>query len=378
MHNYQQYEPEELAADVSFQRWKLYDAPVEREFWESWLRQNPDKRDLVDKANGVLLSLNALYEQPLAADSLFSDEDVKTEINRLYQSLANRDEERAPRWTIRRSLRTWPYSLAASIAMLLGVLGWYAFSRLDARPEITPTYGALTKRVTSPWRIISNTTDKPMAIRLPDKSTVALTPNSQVRYPEQFTKNERDVYLLGEAFFTVTKDPDKPFYVHTDVLTTKVLGTSFTVQANRGQKIGKVIVSTGRVAVSKQVAGREPLEKVTRPEGDVVLTPNQQVTVSDASNQLVVSLVDDPSLLDPALKEKFFRYRKTAMADVFAELEQAYGVDISFDKEALKNCYLTASIVDEPLYDKLDLICRTINATYRRVGTQIIIEGSGC
>lgn len=377
MHDYRQYEPEELAADVSFQRWKLYEAPVECAFWENWLRQNPDKQDLVDKAYGVLLNLNTLYEQPLTDDSLLSDEDVKTEINRLYQSLADRDE-RAPRWVVQRSLRSWQYGIAASVALVLGVLGWYAFSQLDAQQEVTPTYGALTKRVTSPWTIISNTTDKPMQVRLPDESTVALKPNSQVRYPEQFTKDERDVYLLGEAFFDVTKDPNKPFYVHTDVLTTKVLGTSFTVQANKGQKVGKVIVSTGRVAVSKQIEGKESPVKATKLEGDVVLTPNQQVTVSEASSRLVVSLVDDPTLLEPAIKEKFFRYRKTAMADVFAELEEAYGVDISFDKEALKNCYLTASIVDEPLYDKLDLICRTINATYRRVGTQIIIEGSGC
>jgi ferric-dicitrate binding protein FerR (iron transport regulator) len=378
MHTYRQYKPEELAADLSFQRWKLYDAPIEREFWENWLQQNPDKRDLVDKANGVLLSLNALYEQPLATNSLLSDEDVKTEINRLYKSLADREEKRAPRWTVLRPFQSWQYGMAASVALILGVIGWYAFSQLDARPETTPTYGALTKRVASPWRTISNTTDKPIEVRLPDESTVALKPNSQVRYPEQFTKNERDVYLLGEAFFDVTKDPNKPFYVHTDVLTTKVLGTSFTVQAKKGQKAGKVIVSTGRVVVSKQTEGKESLAKESKQEADVVLTPNQQVTVSDASNQLVVSLVDDPSLLDPASKEKFFRYRKTAMADVFAELEQAYGVDIQFDREAMKNCYLTASVVDEPLYDKLDLICRTINATYRRVGTQIIIEGSGC
>jgi ferric-dicitrate binding protein FerR (iron transport regulator) len=378
MHDYRHYEPEELAADVSFQRWKLYDAPVEREFWENWLQQNPDKQDLVDKAFGVLLSLNALYDRPLADESLLSDEEVVTEINRLYQSLADREEKRAPRWTVLRSFQSWQYGIAASITLVLGVLGWYAFSQLDSRQEITPTYGALTKRVASPWKTISNTTDKPMEVRLPDESMVALKPNSQVRYPEQFTKDERDVYLLGEAFFDVTKDPNKPFFVHTDVLTTKVLGTSFTVQANKGQQAGKVIVSTGRVAVSKQTEGKESLAKESKQKADVVLTPNQQVTVSDASNQLVVSLVDDPSLLDPASKEKFFRYRKTAMADVFAELEQAYGVDIEFDREAMKNCYLTASVVDEPLYDKLDLICRTINATYRRVGTQIIIEGSGC
>ncbi|QKZ14777.1 FecR family protein [Spirosoma sp. KUDC1026] len=378
MHDYRQYEPEELAADVSFQRWKLYEAPVEREFWENWLRENPDKQDLIDKAQSVLLSLNTLYQQPLADESLLSDDDVKTEINRLYQSLADREADRSPRWVVQRSFQSWQYGIAAGVALVLGVIGWYAFSQLDSRQAITPTYGALTKRVASPWKTISNTTDKPMQVQLPDESTVALKPNSQVRYPEQFTKNERDVYLLGEAFFDVTKDPNKPFYVHTDVLTTKVLGTSFTVQANQGQKVGKVIVSTGRVAVSKQVEGNELPLKTSRLEGDVVLTPNQQVTVSEASSRLVVSLVDEPSLLDPSIKEKFFRYRKTAMAEVFAELEEAYGVDISFDREALKNCYLTASIVDEPLYDKLDLICRTINATYRRVGTQIIIEGSGC
>ena len=48
-----------------------------------------------------------------------------------------------------------------------------------------------------------------------------------------------------------------------------------------------------------------------------------------------------------------------------------------YDEAHLRHCPVTATLTDEPLYGKLDLICRAIEARYEVIDGQIIISG-GC
>ena len=83
---------------------------------------------------------------------------------------------------------------------------------------------------------------------LQDGSTVILEPGGEFRYNEKFL-NPREVYLSGDAFFEVTKDASRPFLVYANEITTKVLGTSFRIKANQGEKEIVVAVKTGKVSV---------------------------------------------------------------------------------------------------------------------------------
>ncbi len=85
------------------------------------------------------------------------------------------------------------------------------------------------------------------------------------------------------------------------------------------------------------------------------------------------SLIADPALLDMPIQKQSFNFKGTPIKEVFAALENSYGVKILFDAEVMKNCYLTASLSDEPLFEKIDLICRTINATHEQLDASIII-----
>ena len=59
-------------------------------------------------------------------------------------------------------------------------------------------------------------------------------------------------------------------------------------------------------------------------------------------------------------------------------LNRAYDIEIAFDTSALSGCVLTSSFYDEGLYDRIDVICTAIGATYRIVDQQIVIESQGC
>ena len=81
----------------------------------------------------------------------------------------------------------------------------------------------------------TNNSNKPQIITLSDGSSVLLQPNSKLSYPKIFTGNERKVYLSGEGFFEISKNPKKPFFVYANEIVTKVVGTSFRVKAYSDQ-----------------------------------------------------------------------------------------------------------------------------------------------
>lgn len=278
-----------------------------------------------------------------------------------------------PQTTLETKIRRLPVvfyrNLAAAAVLILGInLGWkYVIRELvipDQSVAISTTVQSVDKR---------NTSNKPLRVALSDGSTVTLRPGGQLRYPETFAGNRREVHLTGEAFFEVAKNPDKPFLVYANGMVTKVLGTSFTIIAHKGQPTAQVVVRTGRVAVFRQTEARQ-----AEPTPDLVLIPNEKATFYKAESRLVKTLSDDPVLLRPQAARTQFAYNDTPMAEVFRELEEAYGVDIAFDAQSLANCTLTANLGTQPLPVKLNMICLSIGAVYRIDGTRIVVSGRGC
>jgi transmembrane sensor len=372
MHDYRNFEPEDLAADPLFQRWKLVNDPEAGAFWKAWLVQNPDKKELVDKAGYLLHKLDELVDQSLLERLQISEDEIKEEIQRLHGSLGENQRGDSGRWFVNR----WPYGIAASVLLLLGVFGWAVIDRPTEKKPVT--YQELVAQAADPLTEVINNGTEPMRVKLPDGSAIRLHPKSQVSYANPFSANKREVYLAGEAFFEVAKDPTKPFYVYANRLVTKVLGTSFTVQAYEGARQARVVVRTGKVSVfaRNQEAAADQKEDYTL--GGIVLTPNQQLVLSAEERRLVKSLVESPALLERPDQPEAFSFKRTPMAEVFHTLEQAYGVRIVYDEELMKDCYLTAALADEPLFEKLDLICRTINASYEQLDAHIIISSKGC
>lgn len=66
---------------------------------------------------------------------------------------------------------------------------------------------------------------------LPDGTIVHVNSESAILYPEEFKGSTRTVYLLGEAAFKVTENPECPFIVRTGDMAVTALGTEFNVSA---------------------------------------------------------------------------------------------------------------------------------------------------
>jgi transmembrane sensor len=110
----------------------------------------------------------------------------------------------------------------------------------------------------------------------------------------------------------------------------------------------------------------------------LILKPNEQVTFNRKSLNMVTKTVQKPVLLNLLAESQDLEFRRTPLADVFAALEKTYGIRIQFDPKTISHCTLTAKLGDEPLHEKLDLICAVVNARYETRGNVVAVTSEGC
>ncbi|TLU99442.1 FecR family protein [Dyadobacter luticola] len=366
MPNYRNFLPEELAADTSFRKWILFNDPVQEALWLEWLELNPDKTDVVNKAKDFLAVTEEGFDQ-------ISDEEVANEIYRLSHAIGEKKAQKSSIWMWFKP--NW-YHMAASVLLLI-FAGWW-FNKQTTSQQQSDQYKAILSQINEPLVEEKNTSDKAKLIILEDGSSVLLQPASRITYPKKFESGKREVFLNGEAFFEVAKNPDKPFYVYARTLATKVLGTSFKVSAFDEEREVKVVVKTGKVSVFPMTKEALETQHADDKLAGMVLTPNQQITYVAGELRLTRSLVPDPKLLELPIQRQSFDFKGTPITEVFETLEKSYGVKIIFDAEVMQNCYLTASLSDEPLFEKINLICRTIGAEYEQMDASIIVSSKGC
>ena len=360
--DYTQFTAEELVLDNYFQRWVSQQLPPEDSFWEEWLSRHPEKTEAVSQAKFVL---EAIQMEPDAPDDLLMAEQVERILNSL-------DKRPFPH----RQVLRLSWLQVAAMLVLASVIGWCWYTLREggtAEDYVYPASSSILK---------INNSDQPIKLSLSDGSLITLQPQSSLSYPEAFADDRREVYLVGEARFEVAKDARRPFLVHAEELVTKVLGTAFSIRAFEKDRDITVKVYEGKVSV---LAGKEKEQTTRQPfnqnEG-VILTPNQMAVFDRKPERLTKTLVENPAIIHPpddkSSGTEDFVFSDTPVYRVFEILEKSYGVTIVYDREMLNGCTVTAPLGNETLFEKLDLVCKVVRASYEVVDAQIIVSSKGC
>jgi transmembrane sensor len=328
--------------------------PEESAIVDAWylsLQENPDDVSLLDP-----LELDFVQNKIL--------DRVKSQIELPARGTPSRTDRS------KYALLKTPFKLAAAITAIAVIgLGAILFNKKGL-----PSLQNPTRYFSSSMKSTVNNTDGVRRVMLQDGTVITLKPKSSIEYPEKFTDHDRKILLKGEAFFDVTKDKNRPFIISTSELTVKVLGTSFNVMAYEGAKEISVAVKTGKVSVAKS---RREVAKAPATE-EVILTPNQEVIYNTAKEYFSKKLVSQPQIIleKPTLFET--QYDGAPVVKILSVLEENYGIDIQYDEDALANCILTTSMAEEGLYERIQIICKAIGATYEIKDTQITITSNGC
>lgn len=195
-------------------------------------------------------------------------------------------------------------------------------------------------------------------LRLSDGSVVTLHGGSTLRYPKKFSNDKREVYLEGEAFFSISPDTSHLFVVHAGSITTHVLGTAFNIEAYENGNHIQVSVAEGRVAVT--TADNEKLMKSASKR--VLLGKNQWATYQP-SGQLTGQ--GEGSIWEMiAWKENILIFNDKSLAEVVRMLERWYGVKVVLKNKELKHLILSGKHNDASLKSVLESIQFALGIEY--------------
>lgn len=151
-------------------------------------------------------------------------------------------------------------------------------------------------------------------ITLSDGTKIWVNSSTTIIYPNIFKEDKREIYVNGEAFLDVAHDIDKPFFVKTNQMSVRVLGTSFNVCAYPEDDQQQIVLVRGKVEVH---ASKLPVE---------VLAPNQMYEYDKQTDKTTIKNVDITDYT--SWKNGYYRFKSQQLSDLFKRLSRYYAVQI--------------------------------------------------
>lgn len=202
-------------------------------------------------------------------------------------------------------------AMVAAVALVLIISAVYLF--INRPEEVTWTEVRTTPR------------SSPRSIVLSDGSTVLLNASSWLKYPEKFTGKNREVYLDGEALFTVARNERRFFIVHTERQDIQVLGTQFNVLGYSSDPRTITTLITGQIKLATY-------DKNHQVKIEMMMHPNQQVFFDKLSNEASVSEIDPNDAV--TWIKGVYSFRDASLEEITRRLEKVLGISFIITDDA--------------------------------------------
>lgn len=275
--------------------------------------------------------------------------------NDVKEAIYNHIQPKNDRQNASRLYRPW-IGIAASITLISLAIFFWQKSNTD-RKEISAATAAIK------YTEAKATYGQVLKVTLADSSTVWLNAGSRLRYPEKFNGSIRELYLEGEAFFSVTHKKDQPFIVHSGALSTQVLGTSFNIKAYKNARQLKVSVATGKVAI------------YTDKTNTVFLTPNESGTYSKGTKE--IKTASDQISDITAWRTGKLVYKNELLSQALEDIGNKYGVDITASPN-MSRCQVYGTFNHDNIEILLKMIAYSVNGKVIKKASGFYLSGKGC
>lgn len=345
---------EDLVMDNSFQDYVAGRNNISVKKWEEWIEQHPSQQKEFDTAVQVMKVLLNARKRNIEVDSELSLRQILTKIE------IDKMEQKASK----RSLFSPWMKIAAMLVLLVGIsILLYFASQFNMGLRNETAFNELIVPIGEKAQIV-----------LSDGSHVWINSGSKLKYPTTFSQKNRTVYLQGEAYFDVKKKNGAPFYVTTDAVNIKVLGTAFNVKSYPGDKNVETTVIRGLVRVENKFTNKtvllNPKEKCIVPstanenaEKNIQL---QNTVVTNQSNEGVTVVQKVNTDLVISWKDQLLVFQDERFEELVVKMERWYNVKIVIQDESLKDLRFRGKFVNnETVYQVLDAIKLTSRIKYK-------------
>ena len=342
--NYIQYRASQFATDPFFLQWRMVGDKRSSYFWETFIREHPEKEDEIRKAIRIAGTIRM-------NDYVFSSLEKKRLLERIIVS--GRVYRR------RKQRRLIVYSAAAGLVLLLSLTwllptdssdsstGGQTMASLSAADEHIRLITAAQKifelsnnadivyrsqgniqvkdgRQNEIWQeevtetVGMNTLIVPFGKRtsltLPDSTQIWLNAGSRVEFPSRFAEGKREIYVEGEVYLEVAKDTERPFTVRTPFYDVRVLGTKFVVSAYKNEAEHAVVLAEGTVEVGLQ--NQLPCR----------LSPNHKWSVNDRKTKITEVVPYEYF----CWKDGVLQFSQETLSTILHRISRYYGVKIDY------------------------------------------------
>jgi ferric-dicitrate binding protein FerR (iron transport regulator) len=193
-------------------------------------------------------------------------------------------------------------------------------------------------------------------IVLADGTKVWLNSDTKIKYPGNFSKCQRDVYLEGEAFFEVAKNPRQPFFVHTSGVNVKVLGTKFNVKAYPDEGQVETSLFEGKINLLMD-------SSLSTKQVEQEITPGQSFMYSKTSHQL--EAMSFPREEIDGWKNNQLIFKDDTFSNLVKKVERWYDVKVVYDEKLFNDRRLTVELYEgERLERLLEIISKALSVNY--------------
>ncbi len=292
--------------------------PAEQTLVEAWLSSHPDNAKQAMQWIEQSQEDNALFEELMKAQNEVWEKTAEslsqpqiTAINEPYsipgqQEVASRSQKGKLYWL-----------QAAAVGVILLILIFAGFHFWNNRlVKVETKYGEV------------------QSVKLPDGSVIHMNGNSKIAYKRVWTVQNREVWLDGEAFFTITHQANQQKYtVHlSGEIDIEVLGTEFKVSDRKSGKM--IVLKSGKI---KLFYGQDKTEK------NMLLKPGELVKTKEDSPDIYKTIAQNPGLYYSWTSGKWL-LNSTSLEEMLLRLKETYGITTAVEDKKLLTKKASGSI----------------------------------
>jgi transmembrane sensor len=359
---------EDLLKDESFANYCRGGNEQDIQYWQNYLAQNPDKKELIGEA----------VRQYRLLFNTIADLDLREQLDHLKRKIEL--NEAAPVYSIngrpgRNGIAFYGIKfMAAAAVVILLIAGWSLLHPKQAPLPVKGDAGYASKP------------GEKKIFQLPDGTQVTLNAGSEITLNNGYGQKTREVFLKGEAFFDVHQCKSTPFIVHTTNMDIRALGTAFNVRSYLGDKIAETALIRGLVEITLKKENNKkillhPNEKISwkqdaETEGEKPASPAPVIRQLPIPEQVIITPVkkmDDGTAQELAWANNNLVFDDEGFDEIGPRLERWYGVKIVFGSEDIKQYRFTATFKKEKIERVLDILKTSKEFTYQFDGDRTIL-----
>jgi len=300
---YKDYKLEDFIQDKFFRNWVRNPDSESDYFWISWIENHTKQAPIIAMAKEIILSINIKHYKSIAP----TQEEFEVIFHNILED--KHSQNVGDKYYIKEKRRFYWLKVAAGL-LLISMVGAAVLQTFFYRPNEVIKNELVVK---------DNPKGQKSTIGLEDGSIVRLNANSKIIYPATFSKESREVKLIGEAFFEISKDVNRPFTIITGELRTTAIGTSFNIRVDDMSSQVTVSLLTGKVVVENTLNGLS-----------LELHPMEMATFDKRSNEITKKQFYYDQKI--GWKDGILVFTEANLDQIVERLENWYDVKIKIEK----------------------------------------------